>query len=142
MNTYNVKKEEVKKKWYLIDAKDKILGRVASRVASILRGKHKPCFTPHVDMGDHVIVINANKIKVTGMKTHKKVYYRHSGYPGGLKQTVFKDMIKKDPTFPLKNAVKGMLPHNRLGRKQLKHLKVYTGEIHPHQAQKPDRLDI
>jgi len=142
MKTYVEKKENVKKKWYLIDAKDRVLGRVASRVASVLRGKHKPGYTPHVDMGDNVIVINADRIRVTGLKTQKKIYYHHSGYPGGLKQTVYKEIIKKDPTFPLKNAVKGMLPHTRLGRKQLRHLKIYTGESHPHEAQKPEKLDV
>jgi large subunit ribosomal protein L13 len=142
MKTYAAKKEEVTKTWYLIDAKDKVLGRVASRVAAILRGKHKAIYTPHVDMGDNVIIINADKVKLTGTKPMKKIYYRHSGYPGGIKATPYLDMMKKDPTFVMRHAIKGMLPHNRLGRKQLLNVKIYAGENHPHQAQKPEILSI
>jgi large subunit ribosomal protein L13 len=142
MKTYSIKKQEVVKKWYLIDAKDQVLGRVASRVAAILRGKHKATYTPHIDMGDNVIIINADKVKLTGTKPQKKMYYRHSGYPGGLKETSFLDMMRKDPTFAMRNAIKGMLPHNRLGRRQLLHVKIYAGENHPHEAQKPEKIEI
>jgi large subunit ribosomal protein L13 len=138
--TYTAKKQDIEKKWYLIDAKDKVLGRVASRAASILKGKHKATYTPHVDMGDNVIIINADKVRLTGEKSLKKVYYRHSGYPGGLKETTFLEIMKKDPTFALRNAIKGMLPHTRLGRKQLLNVKIYAGENHPHQAQKPENF--
>jgi len=142
MKTYSIKKQEVVKKWYLIDAEDQVLGRVASRVASILRGKHKATYTPHVDMGDNVIIINAERVKLTGAKPLKKMYYRHSGYPGGLKETSYLDMMRKDPTFALKKAIKGMLPHNRLGRRQLLHVKIYTGGNHPHVAQKPEKIEL
>ena len=140
--TYYPKKDEIERKWFIIDAKDKILGRVASKAAFILRGKHKPQYTPSVDMGDFVIIVNADKIKVTGNKFMNKKYYRHSGYPGGIKEIPFYKMMKKDPTFALKNAIRGMLPHNRLGRKQLKHVKIYAGESHPHSAQKPELIEI
>ncbi|MBA7647246.1 50S ribosomal protein L13 [subsurface metagenome] len=142
MKTYITKKSDITKKWYLIDANDKVLGRTVSKVASLLRGKHKPNYTPSVDMGDNVIIINAAKVKLTGNKPLNKKYYRHSGYPGGLKERSFLDMMKRDPTFAIRNAVKGMLPHNRLGRKQLLHVKIYAGENHPHQAQKPEILEI
>jgi len=142
MKTYSVKKEEVVKKWYVIDAKDKVLGRVATRAASILRGKHNPRFTPHVDMGDNVIILNADKARLTGSKALNKMYYRHSGYPGGLKETTYSEMMKKDPTFAMRNAIKGMLPRNRLGRRQLLNVKIYAGENHPHQAQKPELIEI
>lgn len=142
MKTYAVKKEEVIKKWYLIDAEGKVLGRVASRVASILKGKHKAIYTPHVDMGDNVIIINAAKVQVTGTKPIKKIYYRHSGYPGGLKAIPYQEMMERDPTFALRHAIKGMLPHNRLGRKQLLNVKIYANENHPHQAQTPEKLEI
>jgi len=142
MKTYINKKSDVTKKWYLIDANDKVLGRIVSKVASLLRGKHKPTYTPSVDMGDNVIIINAAKVKLTGNKPSNKKYYRHSGYPGGLKERTFLDMMKINPTFAIRNAVKGMLPHNRLGRKQLLHVKIYAGEDHPHQAQKPEILEI
>jgi large subunit ribosomal protein L13 len=142
MKTYAAKKEEVTKKWYLIDAKDKVLGRVASQVASILKGKHKAIYTPHVDMGDNVIIVNADQVRLTGTKQLKKIYYRHSGYPGGLKAIPYQEMMKKDPAFALRHAIRGMLPHNRLGRKQLLNVKIYAGENHPHQAQKPEKLEI
>jgi large subunit ribosomal protein L13 len=142
MKTYAAKKEEVTKKWYLIDAEGKVLGRVASQVASILKGKHKAIYTPHVDMGDNVIIVNAAKVKVTGSKPAKKMYYRHSGYPGGLKAISYQEMMEKDPNFAMRHAIKGMLPHNRLGRKQLLNVKIYADENHPHQAQKPEKLEI
>jgi len=142
VKTYILKEKDIEKNWYLIDANDKILGRVASKVAHILRGKHKPYYTPYIDMGDNIVIINADKIKLTGSKASKKKYYRHSGYPGGIKEISYLDMHKKNPTFALKNAIKGMLPKGSLGRKQLLHLKVYAGEDHPHQAQKPVKLDI
>ena len=142
MKTYAVKKEEVTKKWYLIDAEGKVLGRVASQVASILKGKHKAIYTPHVDMGDNVIIVNAAKVRVTGSKPANKMYYRHSGYPGGLKAISYQEMMEKDPAFALRHAIKGMLPHNRLGRKQLLNVKIYADENHPHQAQKPEKLEI
>jgi len=142
MKTYATKKGEIVKKWYLIDAEGQVLGRVASRVASILKGKHKAIYTPHVDMGDNVIIINAEKAKLTGGKPSKKTYYRHSGYPGGLKSISYLEMMKKDPTFPMRHAIKGMLPHNRLGRKQLLNVKIYAGAEQPHQAQQPEKLEL
>lgn len=142
MKTYTAKTGEVEKKWYLIDVEDKVLGRVASKVASILRGKNKPNYTPSIDMGDNIIIINADKIRLTGAKQFKKVYYKHSGYPGGLKETGFLDMMKKEPTFAMRNAIKGMLPKNRLGRRQLLHVKIYAGKNHPHEAQKPEKLEL
>lgn len=142
MKTYLVKKEEAIKKWYLIDANEKVLGRVASTVAMLLRGKHKPDYTPSVDMGDNVIVINAAKAKLTGNKPSNKKYYRHSGYPGGLKEKTYSEIIKSKPTFAMRNAIRGMLPHNRLGRKQLLHVKIYADENHPHHAQKPVEYEI
>lgn len=142
MKTYAAKKGELIKKWYLIDAKDKVLGRIASHISSIVRGKNKPTFTPHVDMGDNIIVINVDKIKFTGMKPFKKIYYRHSSYPGGLKETPLNVMMKKNPAFALRNAIRGMLPHNKLGRRLLLNVKIYPGENHPHQAQNPEKLEI
>jgi len=143
VKTYMATKETVERKWYVIDATDKTLGRLASQIAVILRGKHKPTYTPHVDTGDHVIVINAEKIKLTGNKLHDKKYYRHSGYPGGLKVRTAADLLNSSrPERVLKLAVRGMLPHNRLGRKMFKKLKVYAGNEHPHSAQQPEQLDI
>lgn len=142
MRTYFPKAKEVQKKWYLVDADGKTLGRLASQVAAILRGKHKPTYTPYMDMGDNVIVVNAEKIQLTGRKFDQKKYYRHSGHPGGLKVTDFSDMIKSKPERVINLAVKGMLPHNRLGRAILKHLKVYRGTKHPHEAQQPVELEI
>lgn len=135
--TYSAKPQEVEQKWYLIDATGKELGRLASLIANILRGKLKPEFTPHVDMGDFVIVINADKIKVTGKKETDKIYYHHTMYPGGLKSMSFRDMMQKFPTRALEKAVKGMLPHGTLGGVQFNKLKVYAGAEHPHEAQKP-----
>ena len=142
MKTYLPKMKDVQKKWYVIDAEGKTLGRLASQIAAILRGKHKPTFTPYMDMGDNIIVINAEKVQVTGRKSEQKMYYRHSGYPGGIKGTSYSDMLKSKPEKIITLAVKGMLPHNRLGRKIIKHLKVYAGPNHPHEAQKPVFMEI
>lgn len=140
--TYSAKKEDIEKKWYLIDAKGRNLGRLSTSIAKILRGKDKVLFTPHVDCGDFVIVINAKHIEVTGHKTDDKLYYRHSGYVGNLKSTNLKDMLIKHPEFVLRNSVKGMIPHNILGRQILKKLKIYAGDKHPHEAQKPEVLVV
>ena len=142
MKTFVVKEQEVVKKWYLVDAKDKILGRIATEIAVHLRGKHKPIFTPHADTGDFVVVINADKVMLTGRKWDKKIYYRHSGYIGGLKQISARKLLEKRPEDIVRFAVKGMLPKNSLGRRQLKKLKVYAGSDHPHQAQQPENLEI
>jgi large subunit ribosomal protein L13 len=142
MKTYMAKSETVERKWYVVDAKGKTLGRLASEVAKILRGKHKPTFTPHVDTGDFVIVINADQVEVTGKKAEKKLYRWHSGYPGGLKERTFNEMIEKKPTEVVYRAVKGMLPKNRLGRKMIKKLKVYAGPDHKHEAQQPELLEL
>ncbi len=136
------KKEEVKREWLIVDGANIPLGRLASQVASLLRGKKKPIFTPHIDTGDFVIVINAGKIKLTGRKAGKKVYYRHSGYPGGLKTTTYSELLEKKPELVVREAVRRMLPKNRLGRKILKKLKVYRDAFHPHQSQKPKLLKI
>jgi len=135
--TYSAKPREVEQKWYVLDAENRELGRIASLTANILRGKLKPEYTPHIDTGDFVIIINADKVKVTGRKETDKKYYSHSGYPGGLKTINFKDMMKKFPTRAMEKAVKGMLPHNTLGAQQFNKLKVYAGADHPHEAQKP-----
>jgi large subunit ribosomal protein L13 len=142
MKTYMAKAGEIRRKWYVVDAAGKPLGRLASEVAAILRGKHKPIYTPHVDTGDYVIVINAEKVVLTGNKPDQKVYRRHSGWPGGLKEVKFKSMISKRPERVIELAVKGMLPHNSLGRAMFKKLKVYKGPDHCHQAQKPEILEI
>jgi len=140
--TYMAKPNEVKRNWYVIDAEGKVLGRLASEVAKILRGKHKPTYTPHVDTGDHVIVVNADKIVLTGDKMYTKERITHSGYPGGLKRITYDKLLAQKPTEAVYVAVKGMLPHNRLGRKMLKKLRVYSGSEHPHQAQKPEVWNI
>ncbi|MBO8165302.1 MAG: 50S ribosomal protein L13 [Brevibacillus sp.] len=140
--TYMAKPLEVERKWYIVDAAGQTLGRLASEVASILRGKHKPEFTPHVDTGDFVIVINADKVKLTGKKLSDKIYYRHSQYPGGLKATTAGDMLKNRPERMFELAVKGMLPKNSLGRQMFTKLKVYAGSEHPHEAQKPEVWQI
>jgi large subunit ribosomal protein L13 len=140
--TYVAKPGEVERKWYLVDAEGKTLGRLASQIAVILRGKHKPTYTPHIDVGDFVIVVNADKVRVTGTKDVDKIYYRHSGYPGGLKATTFRDLIAKHPTRPIELAVRRMLPKGPLGRQQVKKLKVYAGPNHPHAAQRPEVLNI
>lgn len=140
MKTYSPSSKEITRDWVIVDAQDKILGRLASVIAQRLRGKHKPEFAPHMDAGDFVVVVNAEKVKVTGRKLDQKMYYRHSGWIGGLKETVLKDMMAKKPDQVLIKAVKGMLPKNRLGRQMLKKLKVYSGTEHPHAAQQPKPL--
>ncbi len=142
LKTYMAKKGEVEQKWFVIDADGVVLGRLASRVASIVRGKNKPIFTPHVDTGDNVIILNADKIRLTGRKLDAKKYYRHSGYPGGIHETTARKLLEKKPEEVLRHAIWGMLPHNRLGRKLLKKVKIYAGESHPHAAQKPEVLDV
>lgn len=137
-----VKSEDADKKWYLVDAKDQVLGRLASQIAKIIRGKNKPTFTPNMDTGDFVVVINADKVKLTGKRPELKQYIRHSGYPGGQKITSVREVKQSKPEFLVENAVKGMLPKNRLGRKLIKKLKVYTGESHPHSAQKPEPISF
>lgn len=132
---------DIQRKWHLIDAKDKVLGRLATRIAMLLMGKRKPNYTPHLDQGDFVVVINAEKVKLTGKKLQGKIYYSHSGYPGGLKEKTAEELLKKHPERVIELAVKRMLPKNKLGRKMLKRLKVYAGERHPHQAQNPHRID-
>jgi large subunit ribosomal protein L13 len=142
VKTYTVRKGDIKREWYIVDAQGKTLGRLASEIAKILRGKHKPIYVPHLDCGDHVIVVNAEKVRVTGKKLDQKFYYRHSGYPGGLKSINLRDQLQKHPTRVLKAAVRGMLPKNRLGRAMIKKLKVYAGGSHPHQAQQPKVLEL
>lgn len=137
MKTYVPKQGEVVKKWFVIDAEGKVLGRVAAEAAKLLRGKHKPQYTPFLDVGDHVIIINAEKAVVTGNKMDQKIYYRHSGYPSGLKETTYRAMVDKHPTRAMTLAVKGMLPHNRLGSVMARHLRVYAGPDHEHKAQEP-----
>jgi len=137
MKTYSAKPLEVERKWYLIDAEGEVLGRLATKVANILRGKNKPEYTPHVDTGDFVIVINAEKVVLTGKKETDKIYYHHTGFPGGLKSASVKEVREKAPEKLIENAVKGMLPHNTLGDEQFQKLKVYAGSQHPHAAQKP-----
>lgn len=142
MLTAQAKKDQIEKEWFLVNAENKILGRLASRVASVLRGKNKPIFTPHVDTGDFVVIINAQKVKLTGRKVKDKIYYHHTGYPGGLKSVTAKDLIQNKPEKLIFKAVKGMLPKNKLGRQMLKKLKVYSGKEHPHQAQQPKEIEI
>lgn len=142
MKTYFATSENTEHKWYVVDASGKVLGRLASQIAKYLRGKHKPEYTPHSDAGDYIIVLNASKIKVTGNKAQNKVYYTHSGYPGGLKETTFDKLQAKDPTQIIEIAVKGMLPKNPLGRDMLRKLKVYAGTEHPHSAQQPIAIDL
>jgi large subunit ribosomal protein L13 len=142
MKTYSAKAETVKRSWYLVDAKGKTLGRMASRIAAILRGKHKAEFTPHVDTGDFVIVINATEANVTGNKAQDKIYYSHTQYPGGIKGVSYSKLIEKHPTRAVSFAVKGMLPKNSLGRAMFSKLKVYAGAEHPHAAQQPETLDV
>ena len=142
MNTFIFFFSEVERKWYVIDADGVVLGRLASKAAHILRGKHKPTFTPHVDTGDYIIIINADKVVLTGNKLDEKIYYHHSGYPGGLKETKYRDLIKNKSCFAVKKAVAGMLPKGPLGRKMLKKLKIYAGSEHPHAAQQPVACEI
>ena len=142
MKTYRIKPQEVERKWWVVDAKGKTLGRLASEIAKIIRGKHKVYYQPDVDCGDFVIVVNAEKVRVTGKKLIQKVYYRHSGYPGGLKERTLKWMLENKPEEVIRLAVKRMLPKNRLGHRMVKRLKVYAGPDHPHQAQKPEVLEV
>ena len=142
MKTYSAKADEVNRDWFVVDAADKTLGRLASEIAHRLRGKHKPEYTPHVDTGDYIVVVNAEKVRVTGNKAKGKIYHHHTGYPGGLKSVSFEKLIEKAPERALQNAVKGMLPRNPLGRAMFKKLKVYAGNEHPHAAQQPQVLNI
>jgi large subunit ribosomal protein L13 len=142
MTTYTAKAHEVQHGWYVVDAQNKVLGRLATQIAMRLRGKHKPEYTPHVDTGDFIVVVNASKLRVTGRKTERKVYYRHTGYPGGLKETNFAKLQTKKPERVLQLAVKGMLPKGPLGYAMLRKLKVYAGATHPHSAQQPKALEI
>mgnify|MGYP005779938949 FL=1 len=140
--TYSIKKGEIERKWYIIDAEGKPLGRVATEAAKLLRGKHKPTFTPNLDVGDHVIIINCAKVVLTGHKLDQKIYRHHSGYIGGMKETVARDMLNKNPEKALMLAVKGMLPHNSLGRQMAKKLRLYAGSEHENQAQKPEKWEF
>jgi large subunit ribosomal protein L13 len=142
MKTYSAKPSEVRREWLVIDATDKVLGRLASDIAHRLRGKHKPEYTPHVDTGDHIVVVNAEKVRVTGRKTTDKVYYRHTGYPGGIKSQTFEELRDTHPERIIETAVKGMLPRNPLGRAMFKKLHVYAGPEHKHQAQQPKSLEL
>tara|TARA_Y100001980_G_C14196474_1_gene61697 strand:+ start:79 stop:507 length:429 start_codon:yes stop_codon:yes gene_type:complete len=142
MKTTYIKASEIDKKWFIVDATDKTLGRLSSKVAQILKGKNKPYYTPHMDMGDFVIIINADKVKLTGKKESTKDYFKHTNYPGGAKNISIKILKEKKPEFILMNSIKGMLPHNRLGKKILTHLKVYAGDVHPHTSQKPVQLEL
>ena len=142
VKTYIPKVAEIERKWYIVDAEGQTLGRLATQIASVLRGKHKPTYTPHLDVGDYVIVVNAEKIRVTGNKHEQKFYYRHSGYPGGFRSTSLRDQLAKHPERVIETAVKGMLPHTNLGRHQLAKLKVFAGPNHPHAAQQPTKLEI
>jgi len=142
VRTYSPKSGDVQRQWHVIDATDVVLGRLASQAATLLRGKHKPIYAPHVDTGDFVIIVNADKVALTGNKRDTKVAYRHSGYPGGLRQIPYSDLLDKHPEKAVEKAVKGMLPHNSLGRQMLKKLKVYAGPEHPHQAQGPVPYEI
>jgi large subunit ribosomal protein L13 len=142
VRTYSPKASEITRKWYVIDAEDLVLGRLSTEAARILRGKHKPTFAPHMDMGDHVIVINADKVILTSDKAEKKLVYRHSGFPGGLKTSTFAESHARKPEETVRRAIRGMIPKNRLGRQMLTKLKVYAGPNHPHSAQMPEPLDI
>ena len=142
MKTFSLRKEDIERKWYVVDAEGQVLGRLASKIATILRGKHKETFTPHLDMGDHIVVVNANKFLVTGNKAEQKAYYRHTGYPGGLRTEKYKKLIQEHPETIIQKAVWGMLPHNRLGRKMIKKLKIYASPEHPHIAQQPEVLSL
>ena len=142
MKTYAVKASEIERHWWVVDAADQTLGRLATRIATLLEGKHKPAYTPHLDTGDHVVVVNAARIKVTGNKLVQKKYYRHSGYPGSLKEESLQALLARKPELVIERAVKGMLPQNRLGRAMIKKLKVYAGPDHPHQAQQPTAAEL
>jgi len=140
--TYSFKESEIEKKWYIVDASGKTVGRVASRVAHVLRGKHKPVFTTNIDCGDFVVIVNADKVKLTGKRTELKTYFSYTGYPGGATVDSFKELMRTNPERVLEHAVKGMIPHNRLGARIIKKLKVYRGTEHPHAAQKPEPLNV
>lgn len=140
--TQSAKKETVERNWYIVDAEGEVVGRLASKIAHVLKGKHKPSFTPHVDTGDYVIVVNADKVRFTGLKMNQKEYITFSGYPGGQKKIKAIEMAKKKPTYILEKAIKGMLPKNKLGRAMIKKLFIYTGGEHPHQAQKPSEFNF
>jgi large subunit ribosomal protein L13 len=142
MKTFMAKANEIERKWFIVDAEGKVLGRLASEVAKILKGKNKPIYTPHVDTGDHVIILNASKIVLTGKKLDQKMYRTHSQYPGGLKETPYRRLMAEKPEKVVYEAIRGMLPHNRLGRQMIKKLKVYRGAEHPHEAQQPEVLEI
>jgi large subunit ribosomal protein L13 len=142
VRTFTAKKEEIERGWYVVDAQGETLGRLASKIAPILRGKHKPIYTPHLDCGDFVVVINADKVRVTGRKMDQKFYYRHSGYPGGIKSISLRDQLAQHPERVVQAAVRGMLPKNKLGRRMMKKLKVYAGDSHPHAAQQPKSLEL
>mgnify|MGYP000885795743 FL=1 len=142
IKTYTPKPADIQREWYVVDAKDQTLGRLATEIAVLLRGKHKPIFSPHMDVGDFVIVINADKIRVTGDKMETKKYYRHSGYPGGLTSITLRDQLQRFPDRVIRAAVRGMLPKNSLGRKQLKKLKIYAAPTHPHEAQRPKTYEL
>jgi large subunit ribosomal protein L13 len=142
IKTYVPRATEIERRWFLVDAEGQTLGRIATQIAAILRGKHKPMYTPNLDTGDYVIVINADKVQVSGAKDEQKLYYRHSGYPGGFRNVAFRDMLDKHPERVIEKAVKGMLPHTNLGATQLKKLKVYAGANHPHTAQQPTVLSM
>ncbi len=142
IRTYSPKPDDIQREWFVVDAKDQTLGRLATQVATLLRGKHKPIYAPHADVGDFVIVINADKIRVTGDKLDQKVYYRHSGYPGGIKSRTLRELLNRYPDRVIRLAVRGMLPKNRLGRATIKKLKIYAGDKHPHQAQQPKPYEL
>jgi large subunit ribosomal protein L13 len=142
MQTFSVTPKDIERKWYIVDATDKVLGRLASEISQVLRGKHKTYFAPHLDTGDFVIVVNAEKIQLTGRKAEQKLYFRHSGFPGGSKTVRLDKLLRTHPTRVIMRAVKGMLPHNSIGRSQLTKLKVYAGASHPHQAQKPEKMKV
>jgi large subunit ribosomal protein L13 len=142
VRTFTAKTAEIEREWYVVDAEGQTLGRLASRIAPIIKGKHKPIYTPHLDCGDYVIIINADKVRVTGQKMEQKFYYRHSGYPGGIKSISLRDQLARYPERVLQSAVKGMLPKNKLGRRMIKKLKVYAGDSHPHEAQQPKPLEL
>jgi large subunit ribosomal protein L13 len=142
MKTYSPKPDHIERRWYVLDAGEHVLGRVASEAAVILRGKHKPIYAPHMDVGDNLIIVNADKVVLTGGKETKKIAWRHSGHPGGITGTLYEDLLAKRPAFAVEKAVRGMLPKNRLGRSMLRKLKVYAGPTHPHAGQQPAPLDI
>lgn len=142
MKTIFLKQEDVARKWWLVDAENQVLGRLASRIVTLLRGKHKASYTPNIEMGDWVVVVNADKVKVTGKKMTDKIYYRFSGYPSGLKSVTLGKLIARRPTVPLEKAIKGMLPRGKMGRKLFKNVKIYAGPTHPHAAQKPEKIEL